>query len=224
MAKRIRKKESENLTDANIDKVIELLNAEKPITKKEACSILRIAYNTTRLNSIIEKHIEDKEYREKRRKEKRGKPADNSEIAFIVENYLEGDSVMEISRKIFRSVGFVKNVIENVGVPLRVSGSDRHENELLPDACVAEEFSPGEIAWSSIYHKACEVVKQLPEKYNGLYNTNCYRIWVKEQVNLKDDTNYYMSSNAGGFYAFCPSYDLGKLEHLAKFGVNVANL
>jgi hypothetical protein len=44
----VRKKREEKLSEANINKVIELLAAEKPITKKEACEILHIAYNTTR--------------------------------------------------------------------------------------------------------------------------------------------------------------------------------
>ena len=54
MAK-IKKKEGENLTETNIEKVIGLLEQEKPITKKQACEILNISYNTTRLTKIIEK-------------------------------------------------------------------------------------------------------------------------------------------------------------------------
>jgi hypothetical protein len=221
LAKRIKKKESEKLTDSNIEYVISLLQAEKPITKKEACEILRISYNTTRLNNIISQYKEDREYREKRKKEKRGRPADKSEIGFIVEGYLEGNSLVDISRKVYRSVSFVKNVVETVGVPSRVSGAAAHETEYLPDPCVSENFSPGEIAWAANYHKPCEIKEQLPEKYNSLYGTNCYKVWIKEEVTLKDDTQYYMSSSSGGFNAFIPAYDLGKLSHLSEYGVNV---
>ncbi len=38
--KRIKQKEHENLSDANVQKVADLLTGEKPITKKDACSIL----------------------------------------------------------------------------------------------------------------------------------------------------------------------------------------
>ena len=50
--------EEELMTDANIAKVIRLLEPTeegvKPITKKDACQILGMAYNTTRLGTIIE--------------------------------------------------------------------------------------------------------------------------------------------------------------------------
>ena len=52
----MRIKKHEQITQANITKVIELLNptdGSRPITKKEACGILNIAYNTTRLSNII---------------------------------------------------------------------------------------------------------------------------------------------------------------------------
>ena len=49
--------EDELMTPANISKVIRLLEPEegvKPITKKDACAMLGMSYNTTRLGSIIE--------------------------------------------------------------------------------------------------------------------------------------------------------------------------
>ena len=52
MKRGTKKKSYENLTDSNIKNVISLLEAEKPITKKEACDILNISYNTTRLNKL----------------------------------------------------------------------------------------------------------------------------------------------------------------------------
>ena len=57
----MRIKKHENLTKANIAKVIDLLEAEKPITKKEACGILNITYNTTRLGNIITEYKRDLE-------------------------------------------------------------------------------------------------------------------------------------------------------------------
>ena len=57
-AKKTKRQQEEKLTPSNIDYVISLLEAEKPITKKDACAILCIAYNTTRLQQIIDKHKE----------------------------------------------------------------------------------------------------------------------------------------------------------------------
>ena len=69
-----KKKEHEKLTQENIQHVINLLNSEKPITKKETCQILNITYNTTRLNSIQD--FQDKlNFRAKRKAQLRGKPA-----------------------------------------------------------------------------------------------------------------------------------------------------
>jgi hypothetical protein len=57
---KIKVKEHENLSEANIKRVIELLEAEKPIPKKDAYAILNISPNPTRLAKIIENYKEEK--------------------------------------------------------------------------------------------------------------------------------------------------------------------
>ncbi len=76
----MKKKEYEKLTPSNIQHVIELLSKERPITKKEACEILNISYNTTRLNKIIEEQNDSVAYNEKRRGMKKGNKAQPHEI------------------------------------------------------------------------------------------------------------------------------------------------
>ena len=86
MAKRKRSElEEELMTDANIARVIRLLEpveeGAKPITKKDACQILGMSYNTTRLGTIIQQY-KDKQARDKKfRAEKRGKPLTNDELS-----------------------------------------------------------------------------------------------------------------------------------------------
>ena len=63
--KGVKKKEHEKLDDATIERVIGLLEGEKPITKKEACEALNIRYNTTRLKNIIEEYQEKAARRKK---------------------------------------------------------------------------------------------------------------------------------------------------------------
>jgi len=58
---RVKVKDSEKLDPSNIRHVINLLESDKPITKKEACSLLRISYNTTRLGNIITGYKERQE-------------------------------------------------------------------------------------------------------------------------------------------------------------------
>lgn len=215
MRRGIKRQEGENLNDASIKKVIRLLSAEKPITKKEACGILNISYNTTRLSKVIEDYESDQQYRKTRKAQKRGRPADNSEISEIVESYLVGESFTDIARRIFRSVAFTKNIVEKLGVPGRVSGDERYEMEYLPEECVSNDFAIGEVAWSAKYHTACEVMAALDAKHEKGYGP-CYRVWIRE---TSEEDNI-----GGGYNAFVPAYDLGKLEHLEAYGINTKRI
>ena len=103
MSRRIKKKDHENLSDTNIQKVIGLLNGTSPISKKEACGILNIAYNTTRLQRIIDEFEETKAYREKRKLQNKGKAATKDEVADAVSRFLSGDTVSEIAAGLYRS-------------------------------------------------------------------------------------------------------------------------
>ena len=49
----VRQKKHEKLDETTLNKVVFLLEQPNPITKKEACEILNITYNTTRLNKIL---------------------------------------------------------------------------------------------------------------------------------------------------------------------------
>ena len=98
--KRSKRSEEEKLTPSNIEYVISLLEAEKPITKKDACAILNIAYNTTRLTQIITKYKEGKERTAKKRAEKRGKPLSQDEVVYIIQEYISGSTIDSISNTI----------------------------------------------------------------------------------------------------------------------------
>lgn len=219
---RIKKKEHENLSDSNIQKVITLLEAEKPITKKDACQILNISYNTTRLAKIIEEYKERLEYVAKQKAKRRGKAATNIEIQQAVEDYLSGDNYATIAKRLFRSSGFIKAIIERVGVPVRPTGEDaKRGTDMLPDRCIAEEFLAGEIVWSAKYHRPAKVIKEVYSK--GDYLGRVYQIYVLEEVR-DDPPPWFANVRAGGYYAYQPAYDLGKLEHLEKYGVNLEKI
>ena len=80
------------MTDANIIKVISLLEPAdpqaKPISKKDACAMLGMAYNTTRLGTIINTFKEKQARDAKRRAEKRGKPASQDEVIYAIQEYI----------------------------------------------------------------------------------------------------------------------------------------
>ena len=68
----IRSKSGEKLSFDNIERVIQQLEKDSPITKKEACEILNIRYNTTRLQKILDDHLETKHFREVRKSQNKG--------------------------------------------------------------------------------------------------------------------------------------------------------
>jgi len=128
LKKTIKKKDHERLEDSNIERVIELLNAEKPITKKAACEILNISNNTTRLNKIIEDYHERKERRKRNFAKNRGRPLDDFEKKNIVNWYLQGNNITELSEMLYRPPTRIKEVLDKVGVPERARGDDAHQN------------------------------------------------------------------------------------------------
>ena len=244
--KTVKKKDYENLTAKNIEKVKTLLNPtssalateeskSKPITKKQACDILNIAYNTARLQKIIEEYDERKDYTKKRKKSLRGRPASTQEIAEACSSFLGGDTLTDISKRLFRSPAFVRNILETVGVPARPANKEeRLIPHYFPDECVAEDFKNEEIAWSAQYHSTVIVKERLtpeyvnskkgmaPVDYESKYGCPCYSIYVVQKIDSED--TYFSNVQTGGFSAYAPAYELGKLTHLEKYGINLERL
>ena len=229
--KRLKKKDHENLSDTNIQKVISLLSGDSPITKKEACSILNIAYNTTRLQKIIDDFLETKAYREKRKSQNRGKAATREEVADTITRFLSGDPISEIAAGLYRSSGFIKSIIERVGVPQKEEG----QYDYLPEECVAESFEEGEIVWSAKYHGPAIIRAELSVDYQAeragyrdvnyekKYGAKAYNIWVIEKVD-DDYSDRWTTATGGGFSSTQLAYDLGKLSHLKEYGVNLSRI
>ena len=210
----MKKKDYEKLTSSNVQHVIELLSKERPITKKEACEILNISYNTTSLNKIIEEHNNKIAYTEKRKGMNKGKKAQPHEIQAAILEYLQGENVSEIAKGMYRSAGFVKGILERIGVPQRpASQEDRGKGAFLPDNCVAEEFSPGEKVWSAKYH-APAIVEREVETLDK-YESKGYGVYILEKSE---------DFNVGGFKAYALACELGKLLHLEQYGVNLQKI
>jgi hypothetical protein len=217
--KGVKKQEHELLSDANIAKVIGLLEAEKPITKKEAYELLNIKPNPTRLANIIGEYLEKVENEKKRRAENRGKPASDFEVTDIVASYLAGDGIKEIADRLYRSADFVKKLIDRVGVPSAGTGEDYWNFTPLPEQCVAEEFEDGEFVWSSRHGRVAEIIRENGTSSNGI-PCKVYQIFVYERIDWdKVEARYACTptGNFGGRYANIRAYDLGSLKHLKPF-------
>jgi transposase len=219
--KNVKKKDHEKLSDSNIERVISLLEQEKPITKKQACEILNISYNTTRLTNIVEGYKAKKENFEKQKNLRKGKPASKEEIADIIKMYLDGENISEIANTLYRSSSFVKGVLDRIGVPQKIVEKDRYITAILPDQCVAEEFNIGQKAWSAKYHGPCEVIREVEPRdfYLDKYGCKMYKVWVIEY--LDEPIDGFPNVTQGGFFASALACDLGSLEHLKEYGVNI---
>jgi transposase len=215
----IKTRKHENLTETNVQHVIELLNDEKPITKKEACSILNISYNTTRLNKIIEDHLDTVAYRERRKSQNKGRGATEMEIKQVVNFYLDGANVSDIAKGLYRSPAFIKAIIDRVGIPQKLAQTDYEgrRNAMLPEQCVADEFEVGEKIWAVRQNYPALVEKELrPEQAEerGYRLYLCYTIECSQE-DLKGSYFPHLSF-AGKNYPLA-TYEMGKLEHLQKY-------
>ena len=221
-----RKREHEKLDEVNLNRVIELLEGEQPITKKVACEMLNISYNTTRLGSIIAEHKDIIEYRATRKAQNRGKRATDLEKRDAIERYLDGQTVSEIAKGLFRSTTFVRNLIDNVGVPQKITKSEmsvyRHRTPILPEQCVAEEFDIDERVWSAKYNTIAIIKKHCTKhatNYEKTYDSKMYQIFVITMTDF--DTKYFGWQKIGGFWSHALAYDLGSLRHLKEYGIDI---
>jgi len=199
-----RRNDEEKLTDANIEKVISLLLAEKPATKKYCCELLGIAYNTTRLDKLIADYQQKKAKDAARRAEKRGKPATKDEISFVISEYLSGATVDSISNSIYRGAAFIHNVLESYGIPKRSNSYSYYTPELVPEMAMRDRFKVGEKVYSMKYASMARVEAETTDKRNLGF---VYRVWL-----LAEKWNQS---------AYVEAFDLASLEHLREQGILV---
>ena len=199
--------EKELMTDANIAKVIRLLEpaeqGAKPISKKDACQILGMAYNTTRLGTVIEEYKQKQARNAHRRQQLRGKPLTQEEVKFIIEEYLGGETIDGISRSTYRGTALVKSVLEKYSVPLRVPGHSYFKRELIPEGTMRDKFAIGEIVYSAGYDSLARVDAELQDKKHGWV----YRVWLLSERQLQS--------------AYQPFYELASLAHLRELGIKI---
>jgi len=198
--------EEELMTPANISKVIRLLEPEegvKPITKKDACQMLGMVYNTTRLGTIIEDFKKKQSRDAERRAEKRGKPVTDDERVYIISEYLAGETVDSISKSTYRSPTFVKSVLEANAVPIRVPGSSYFKPQLIPEGAMRDRFKIGEVVYSARYDSTARIdSEKLTEKHGYVYG-----IWLLHERWLQS--------------AYQEAAELASLEHLRQLGVRI---
>ena len=199
--------EQERMTDANLDRVIGLLEpqqGEKPITKKEACAILGMSYNTARLQQILEDYKQRRQREKQRRAELRGKPATEQDVQHVITEYLSGNSVEAISRSMYRSTQFVRGILEKYSVPIKKVPWDYFSPGLIPDGAVRDKFNLNEVVYSARYDSLAKVIA---EQYNEARKQYQYRVWLLDEKWQQ--------------YAHTEACELASLQHIREAGVRI---
>lgn len=187
-----------NLTEEQYKKVTEYLQQPKA-TKKHACEILGISYNTKKLAELIERFEQREEAQKAARAAKRKTPVSKEEVVTWITEYLNGATPSAISESAFRSESVVKLHLEKNGAMLRAIGKvDRLRPPPLPEQCVTDTFEIGEHVWVAAYNCVGVVA--------GFYK-DAVRVWVLSQ-GIQEQS-------------YQAPYELGSLRHLAALGVKL---
>ena len=114
------------ITEARIRQAIWMIKAKK--TKKSVCEHLGIAYNTKRLDAIIQ-DFHDKQSREAELKKKaRSKIFTKAEKEGIAESYLSGETQSGIAKQFYVSPQRIKKILMEMNVPIRARGKNKAAN------------------------------------------------------------------------------------------------
>src|SRR3990167_5077584 len=198
----VRKKEGENLDDKTLEKVFNLLNADVPISKTEACRLLNIAYNTSRLEKILSEYADKREHRIAVRKKIKNTPMSDAEIKYIIEEYLYGkpmDEIVDISN---RSATLIKRTLRLYNIPMRDTDISYHNPLNLEDSIVNEDYKIGDLVFSARYNSPAIISKRLDKSTN-------YRIWVYNDMQ----------------YAVQPFYELADLTEVQnRFNIKIEDM
>ena len=198
--------EEERMTDSNLSRVIRLLEPEegkKPITKKDACQMLGMAYNTTRLGTILEQFKERQRRTAEQRAKLRGKAVTKDEKIFIIQEYLTGATIDAITKSTYRGVAIIKQVLDEYSVPLRIPGQNYFNPQLIPDGAARDKFEVGEVVWSARYGSLAKIYSEKLDPKHG----HIYHMW------LMDDKWRQ--------YCWQPHYELASLQQIRELGVQV---
>lgn len=192
----IKVKEGEDLSPSNVQRVIDALESSSPITKKAACEMLKISYNTSRLAKIIEEYQGRVDFVKKRKQQMRNKPIDDMDRQQIVQEYLSGTSITNIAESVYRSAQVVKNILKFYNIPIRNKAYSYFDPVFLEDDSTAEDYVYGDLVFSARYNAPAyigPISKQSDE------HGTVYRIWI-----LGDHCQW----------AYQPFYELADLRKL----------
>lgn len=173
-------REDEKLDKATMQRVISLLEQEKPITKKAACEILNISYNTSRLGKLIEEFKKREANSKVQRAKRRGTPLSDQELSIIAQDYLNGVAVSNLADTLYRSAEVIKKAILGMNIPLRHAEASYQNPYFIEDDAISEEYSKDDLVYSARYQCPALIEKQHTSADGYIYtiyllgNEQCY--------------------------------------------------
>ena len=114
------------ISEAKIRQAIWMLKAKK--TKKQVCEHLGIAYNTKRLDNIIQEFHNNIEREAELKKKARLKKFTLAEKQGIADSYLNGDTQSGLAKQFYVSPQRIKNILIEMNVPIRARGKGKAAN------------------------------------------------------------------------------------------------
>ena len=157
--------------------VIAKLEAEKPITKKLACEMLGIAYNTTRLENLIQEYKDDLDRVKLRKKQVRKEAVTEETVREWAKEYLvNGMPINEIAEFAYRTPLLVKTWLERHGALLPKTSPNPLNPEYVPEACMSSDFEDGELVYVNGYCSFGIIKREIKSKTAEAAGYKAYRI------------------------------------------------
>lgn len=138
------KRQRADITDDQFKEAIAWL--DNGGTKKGACDILGVSNNKT-MESRIEEWKNEQEIAKRMRREKRRTAITDQELANMIEDYFDGETFDDMSRRFYRSVAVIKHRLYLAGALIRTRETVSPLNPpLLPEEAVLldADFRPRE--------------------------------------------------------------------------------
>tara|TARA_Y100001938_G_scaffold150399_1_gene241148 strand:+ start:486 stop:1259 length:774 start_codon:yes stop_codon:yes gene_type:complete len=152
-----------DISEAKIRQAIWMIKAKK--TKKAVCEHLGIAYNTKRLDAIIQE-FHDKQKREAELKKKaRNKIFTKAEKQGIADSYMAGDAQSAIAKQFYVSPQRIKKILLEMNVPIRARGKNKSAqvDHIVQDLEV--KFSKGDKVFFGDENSFAKVYEVYDEDY-----------------------------------------------------------
>jgi len=111
------------ISETKIRQAIWMIKAKK--TKKSVCEHLGIAYNTKRLDAIIQEFHNKQEREAELKKKARAKVFTKTEKQAIADSYLGGETQSGIAKQFYVSPQRIKKILLEMNVPIRARGKGK---------------------------------------------------------------------------------------------------